>query len=433
MRKVSIIMPVRNNKQETKDAIMSIINNTEYKNYELIIVESESDDGTAEMCDKLSKKYPIIKVYHTKKEGITKAINFGILHSDKTSDIYLTQNDVIHPNLYRRDWLTVLVNIRESKDNIGLITTLYAGGIDEAGDYLKNLRWVGTWSMYIPRETINNIGLFDEQFSPGPGDDVDYSYRVQKAKLKIAVVDLWVDHHRTCHQYNDSFELGQKAAAIFRKKHFKTERIDYIVEPNKKLKLDLNLECDYGTIHPKKYIWDIKTVNKINNICKDFNDDDIFIDCGAHIGEMSILIEKGMCYAVEPGYSNYEKLCNNITINNKHNIIPINRALYDEEILYSMITEIPTGNSNIRIGTGNRKTNIGDTLFKRVSNEKKIKLIKIDCENTSFSVLKGFENIIKKHKPILILESRLIPSEYINKLNYEIVDVFQENIECHPK
>lgn len=160
-KKVDIIMPVRNNKQETKDAVMSIIKNTLYLNWELIIVESESTDGTDKILDKLAEKYENIRVFHTKKEGITKAINYGISKSRRGSDIYLTQNDVILPKLYKRDWLTILVEIAE-KYKPGLITTIDAGGIDTVGDYLKGFHWVGTWSLYLPRDTINKLGYYEE-------------------------------------------------------------------------------------------------------------------------------------------------------------------------------------------------------------------------------------------------------------------------------
>lgn len=215
MKKVTIIMPVYNNKQETDDAINSIVENIHYPNYELIIVESESTDGTAESVDAWAGGK--IKVFHTKKEGLTKAINFGIKNSDPESDIYLTQNDVIHYKLYKKDWLTWMVKASEQFPEAGLITTLAGGGTDTKGDYLLGLNWVGTWSMYIPRNTINKVGLFDEEYAPN-GDDVDFSYRVCLSGLKILVLPFWVEHHRLTENTNDSSEKCQLGAKRFRQK-----------------------------------------------------------------------------------------------------------------------------------------------------------------------------------------------------------------------
>jgi len=67
---------------------------------------------------------------------------------------------------------------------------------------------------------------FDENFNPGCGDDIDYSYRVLKAELKIYVADFWVDHHRmsahTISKADDPIaaeKLKEEHAKYFRKKH----------------------------------------------------------------------------------------------------------------------------------------------------------------------------------------------------------------------
>jgi len=215
-RPVAIIMPVYNCIQCVTAAITSIILNTKYP-FKLIIIESESTDGTAEVVDDYARIFEQIVVYHTKKEGLISALNFGIKMAGDL-DVYITQSDVIIPRLYNRDWLAHLVRIRNSVNNVGLITTIRGGGI--SGDtYLKDLMWVGTWSMYIPRETINKIGVFDTEFNPGCGDDIDYSYRVYNAGLSILEADFWVDHHRTGEHFNENQKIIDKHALYFRKKH----------------------------------------------------------------------------------------------------------------------------------------------------------------------------------------------------------------------
>lgn len=214
MDEVTIILPCHNSGEHLFPAISSILQNTKYP-FKLFLIESESTDKTADICDIYQQAFPDkIKVFHTKKEGLVKAINFGISQCD--TDVYLTQDDVILPKLYQRDWLSELVKAKG--EGIGLISTIAGGGIS-GEDYINGMRWIGTWSMYIPRETINKVGLFDEDL--GPGDDIDYCYRVYLLGLKIAIANFWVDHHRlTEHMVSngDSEKLIKLMANKFRKK-----------------------------------------------------------------------------------------------------------------------------------------------------------------------------------------------------------------------
>lgn len=51
--------------------------------------------------------------------------------------------------------------------------------------------------VYIPRRTIDTVGLLDERFTTYGGDDVDYCLRVREAGLKVGVSDYcFVDHSK---------------------------------------------------------------------------------------------------------------------------------------------------------------------------------------------------------------------------------------------
>jgi len=215
IKPVSIIMPVYNSGEHIKTAIKSIVLNTQHP-YELILVVSKSEDQTEKWCDIWAEQFEQIKVIKCPREGITKAINIGIKAAGD-NDVYLSQDDVILPNLYGRDWLDTLVKVSQMK-NCGIVTTIRGGGIS-GSTYLNGQRWAGTWSLFIPRKTINEIGLLDEKFSPGPGDDIDYSYRVHKAGLLIYVANFWVDHHRMTENFNDNIKEKEINATYFRKKY----------------------------------------------------------------------------------------------------------------------------------------------------------------------------------------------------------------------
>lgn len=197
-----------------KFAVESLFESTQHP-FKLLLIESESTDGTKEYCDKLAKDYTDVSVYHIPKRGLTNAINYGIMKAGN-SDVYLTQDDVIHFKLLGRDWLAEMSDCAK-RPEVGQVTDI--GGMGISGEeYLKDMRWVGTWSNYIPRRTINEIGVFDEAMKTG--DDIDYSYRLLKTGKCIGVIDYWVQHHRlTNHGNVDDEKIKAEAAKYFRKKH----------------------------------------------------------------------------------------------------------------------------------------------------------------------------------------------------------------------
>ena len=196
-----------------KVAVSALFHSTSFP-FKLILIESESTDGTAEYCDEMAKS-DRIEVYHTPKKGYQNALNFGIKKAADL-DVYITQDDVIHSRLYGRDWLKDM-NGLSKRENVGQVTTI-AGHGKSGPQYLEGLIWAGSWSMYLSRRTINEVGLFDENMMTG--DDIDYSYRCSKKGKVVVLIDYWVQHHRfTGHGIVDDPKTIAKMAKYFRQKH----------------------------------------------------------------------------------------------------------------------------------------------------------------------------------------------------------------------
>lgn len=407
VKPVVVVMPAYNPGECLKLTIDSLFKSTKHP-FKLIIVESESTDGTAKCCDEYAKKNKRIEVIHTKKEGVTKAVNTGI-RAAGDSDVFLTQCDVIFPKQYSDDWLSDMAEASKV-ERCGVITCHGGGGVS-GPDYLEGFSWVGTWCMYIPRRTINEVGIFDEETFCGPGDDIDYSYRLYLAKKVIFVINYWVDHHRQQdYQVNDpkqKYVPIQKAnGELFKKKYGLYNQSEFIkfYGGNLSIVLKKSTLIDGGhkigklnILEEGKEVYD--TIIKVLQL---FNDDDIYIDVGAGIGETSVWSEKGTCYAFEPG-RNYEHLLTNINLNPRSKVISINAAVYSKPIHYETIEKEHFGLDEIRETKDKSKPQaiVLDEKFKGVKN---IKLIKIDAEGSDLEVLKGAVEIIKKNRPIIIIE-----------------------------
>lgn len=222
-RRVIVGIPVHNDFPYFKDTIEALYNSTNFP-FTLIVVESESKDGSQEYAKLLPKLYPKkdVEIIHTKKEGPLKAYNKLFEKAlEYESDLYLIQTDVIHFRLYRRDWLFEMNQIA-TNETIGLIAPYGAWGI--AGkEYAQGFNWIGGWACYIPLRTIELIGGYDSNYPKGWGVDIDYSANVVQHGLKQAYAPFWVQHHmlnnRNHEADEDAEKLKKQAAEYFRKKY----------------------------------------------------------------------------------------------------------------------------------------------------------------------------------------------------------------------
>lgn len=81
--------------------------------------------------------------------------------------------------------------ISSSCNNVGNLNQRPKG----IGGLRDEPRMVCFVAVYIPRRTIEAVGLLDEQFTGYGFDDDDYCYRVRRAGLKIGIHDgCFVDH-----------------------------------------------------------------------------------------------------------------------------------------------------------------------------------------------------------------------------------------------
>ncbi|MBO4821135.1 MAG: glycosyltransferase family 2 protein [Prevotella sp.] len=77
---VSIIIPVYNVERYLHECIQSIVNQT-FTDWECILVDDGSTDGSGKICDQFSKQDHRISVIHKENQGVSAARNEGLEHA----------------------------------------------------------------------------------------------------------------------------------------------------------------------------------------------------------------------------------------------------------------------------------------------------------------------------------------------------------------
>jgi GT2 family glycosyltransferase len=144
-----------------------------------------------------SKGLNDIEVIEAPKPFIfSRNINLGINHAGD-DDVVLLNDDA---QLETTAGFSVLQGACREHPEYGLIaaTTNSVGNLNQLPKGIglrEDPRMVCFIAVFIPRTTINRVGLLDERYDCYSHQDDDYCYRVRKAGLKIGIHDgSFVDH-----------------------------------------------------------------------------------------------------------------------------------------------------------------------------------------------------------------------------------------------
>ena len=75
--KISVVVPVYNVKDYLEDCVNTLINQS-IDDYEILLINDGSTDGSDKICSMLEKKYKVVKTYSKQNGGLSDARNFGV-------------------------------------------------------------------------------------------------------------------------------------------------------------------------------------------------------------------------------------------------------------------------------------------------------------------------------------------------------------------
>lgn len=128
MSKFSIIVPIFNSEKYLEKCIKSILNQT-YKNFELILVNDGSKDGSLEICNKYLLKDSRVRVIDKDNEGSISSRNRGVIESKSEyvtfidSDDWIAENtlEIVNKHIEESDSDVAIFNMYKVIDKFGVI------------------------------------------------------------------------------------------------------------------------------------------------------------------------------------------------------------------------------------------------------------------------------------------------------------------------
>ncbi len=94
----SIVIPIYNTEKYLENCIISVLNQT-YKDFEVLLINDGSTDGSGEICEKFASKDNRIKVIHKNNSGVSSARNKGIDNASGDYIIFVDSDDIVNKEL----------------------------------------------------------------------------------------------------------------------------------------------------------------------------------------------------------------------------------------------------------------------------------------------------------------------------------------------
>lgn len=187
----SIICPTYNSEYFLELSINSIIKQT-YSDWELIIVDDGSTDGTGKICDNLASSNKRIKVIHQDNQGQSKARLNGVHSALGQYILFLDSDDQYEPNaleviakhLDNKDLKVLVYNasLIQKNKNISSVYNFNKAKSDiPVVDFFLKRRITYFWSICFKRELFDlSSEVLDKYCSLSYSEDIYLIYNIVK-------------------------------------------------------------------------------------------------------------------------------------------------------------------------------------------------------------------------------------------------------------
>ena len=247
---LSIIILSYKSKQHLKELLPSIFRSTKKYTYEVIVVDNDSKDGTAESVESLLPTIPNLKLIRNTNNGFAAGNNVGIQKSSGRYILLLNPDTKVEPDTFE-----TMLDMMENRPEVG-ISGCKIIKPDGKLDLACRRRFPNPWNSFktlflksradynyadidanremevdsvvgafllIRKSVIDKIGLLDESFFMY-GEDLDLCWRCKDAGYKVWYYPrTTITHYKGSSSAKAPFKSLKRfhdAMWIFYKKHY---------------------------------------------------------------------------------------------------------------------------------------------------------------------------------------------------------------------
>jgi len=234
-KKISVVIPTFNRKDILRQTLFSFKGQT-FSDFEIIVADDGSTDGTGEMTKALNLSFPIKHLWH-KNAGRSAARNMGISAAEGKIILFVDDHIIVTKNFVEEHFKT---HHKFKEDKLGAVRG-YVEFIDDPADapsqpkplnifskMRKQLEMEDALRFYthnvsVPKEALLKIGGFDEDFKEYGFQDQELGYRLKKAGYRFKFNPDAVGYiFRAVFNFEKECDKARQAgrsAALCRKKH----------------------------------------------------------------------------------------------------------------------------------------------------------------------------------------------------------------------